>query len=117
MSPVRIALSRPFFRKTAAPSGCRSETLLPSRRRPRPRLSPTRQHATRRGGFSKSMDEARIEVLAPRHQRAAFDCGKAPLNTFLRQYAVVNAEQGSYSVPPGPFPYTALIHNPGAPHG
>src|SRR5581483_3806388 len=40
------------------------------------------------------MDEIRIEVLAAKHERASFDCGKAPLNTFIRQHAVLNHERG-----------------------
>jgi ribosomal protein S18 acetylase RimI-like enzyme len=35
-----------------------------------------------------------IEKLSPRHDRAAFDCGKAPLNDFLRKYAGQNADLG-----------------------
>jgi GNAT superfamily N-acetyltransferase len=40
------------------------------------------------------MDEVRIEVLAAQHERGSFDCGKAPLNSFLRQHAAVNAQRG-----------------------
>jgi GNAT superfamily N-acetyltransferase len=40
------------------------------------------------------MDEPRIEVLAPQHERGTFDCGKSPLNSFLRQHAAVNQERG-----------------------
>jgi GNAT superfamily N-acetyltransferase len=40
------------------------------------------------------MDEARIEPLEARHERGGFDCGKAPLNSFLRQHAAVNHERG-----------------------
>ncbi len=40
------------------------------------------------------MDDARIEALALRHEVAAFDCGKAPLNSFLHLHAAANAERG-----------------------
>jgi hypothetical protein len=40
------------------------------------------------------MDEARIEPLTAQHDLAGFDCGKAPLNSFLRQHAAGNAERG-----------------------
>lgn len=35
-----------------------------------------------------------IEKLSPRHERGGFDCGKAPLNDFLRKYAGQNADFG-----------------------
>jgi GNAT superfamily N-acetyltransferase len=35
-----------------------------------------------------------IEPLAARHDRAAFDCGEAPLNEFLKKYARQNEERG-----------------------
>lgn len=40
------------------------------------------------------MNDARIEALAARHEIAAFDCGKAALNSFLRLHAAANAERG-----------------------
>ncbi len=40
------------------------------------------------------MDEARIEPLSGRHERGDFDCGKAPLNSFLRLHAAANHERG-----------------------
>jgi GNAT superfamily N-acetyltransferase len=40
------------------------------------------------------MDETRIELLAAKHERGAFDCGKSPLNSFLRQHAGANHERG-----------------------
>jgi GNAT superfamily N-acetyltransferase len=40
------------------------------------------------------MDETRIELLTAQHDRAGFDCGKAPLNSFIRQHAAGNAERG-----------------------
>jgi GNAT superfamily N-acetyltransferase len=40
------------------------------------------------------MDETRIELLSAKHERGAFDCGKAPLNAFIRQHAPVNNERG-----------------------
>src|SRR6266566_5215331 len=40
------------------------------------------------------MDEVRVEPLAAHHDRGSFDCGKAPLNSFIRQHAAVNAERG-----------------------
>jgi hypothetical protein len=40
------------------------------------------------------MDETRIELLTPRHERGTFDCGKSPLNSFIRQHAAVNHERG-----------------------
>ena len=40
------------------------------------------------------MDETRIELLAAKHERGTFDCGKSPLNSFLRQYAAISHERG-----------------------
>lgn len=40
------------------------------------------------------MDETRIEVLTAKHERGNFDCGKSPLNAFIRQHATVNHERG-----------------------
>ena len=40
------------------------------------------------------MGETRIELLTPSHERAIFDCGKSPLNSFIRQHAPVNHERG-----------------------
>jgi hypothetical protein len=40
------------------------------------------------------MDEVRVELLAARHERGSFDCGKAPLNSFIRQHAAANHERG-----------------------
>jgi GNAT superfamily N-acetyltransferase len=40
------------------------------------------------------MDEPRIEPLTAKHERETFDCGKPPLNSFLRQHATVNNERG-----------------------
>jgi GNAT superfamily N-acetyltransferase len=40
------------------------------------------------------MDETRIELLAGTHDRATFDCGKSPLNSFIRQHATANHERG-----------------------
>jgi hypothetical protein len=40
------------------------------------------------------MDETHIELLTANHERGAFDCGKAPLNTFLRQHAAAKHEWG-----------------------
>ena len=36
----------------------------------------------------------RVELLTANHQRATFDCGKPPLNGFIRQHAAVNHERG-----------------------
>ena len=40
------------------------------------------------------MDETRIELLAATHDRGSFDCGKAPLNSFLGQHAAGNVQRG-----------------------
>ena len=40
------------------------------------------------------MDETRIEFLTAKHERGTFDCGKSPLNAFIRQHASVNNERG-----------------------
>jgi GNAT superfamily N-acetyltransferase len=40
------------------------------------------------------MDKTRIELLRPQHETGAFDCGKPPLNSFLRQHATVNQSRG-----------------------
>jgi GNAT superfamily N-acetyltransferase len=40
------------------------------------------------------MDETRIELLTSKHERGTFDCGKAPLNSFIRQHASSNHERG-----------------------
>ena len=40
------------------------------------------------------MDEPRIELLTATHERGTFDCGKSPLNSFLRQHASANHERG-----------------------
>jgi hypothetical protein len=40
------------------------------------------------------MDEPSIELLTAQHDRGSFDCGKAPLNSFIRQHAAVNAQRG-----------------------
>lgn len=40
------------------------------------------------------MDDTRIELLTAKHETGPFDCGKSPLNSFIRQYAVVNNERG-----------------------
>jgi len=40
------------------------------------------------------MDEPRIEFLTADHERGAFDCGKVPLNSFLRQHALSNQQRG-----------------------
>ena len=40
------------------------------------------------------MDETRIELLTANHERGTFDCGKSPLNAFIRQHASVNHERG-----------------------
>jgi ribosomal protein S18 acetylase RimI-like enzyme len=40
------------------------------------------------------MDETRIELLMANHERGTFDCGKPPLNSFIRQHASVNHERG-----------------------
>jgi hypothetical protein len=40
------------------------------------------------------MDEARIEFLTARHERGTFDCGKPPLNAFIRQHAAAIQERG-----------------------
>jgi len=40
------------------------------------------------------MDEMRIEPLSAAHERGSFDCGKAPLNSFIRQHAPINHERG-----------------------
>jgi hypothetical protein len=59
----------------------------------------TRRLRTRRlckppGGLSSAMDETRIEFLTANHERGTFDCGKPPLNAFIRQHAAVNHERG-----------------------
>jgi len=40
------------------------------------------------------MDETRVEFLTANHERGTFDCGKPPLNAFIRQHAAVNQERG-----------------------
>ncbi len=40
------------------------------------------------------MEAARIEPLMANHGRGAFDCGKPPLNSFLRQHAAANHQRG-----------------------
>jgi hypothetical protein len=40
------------------------------------------------------MDETRIEPLTAKHEKGSFDCGKSPLNSFIRQHASVNHERG-----------------------
>jgi GNAT superfamily N-acetyltransferase len=40
------------------------------------------------------MDETRIELLTAGHERGTFDCGKSPLNSFIRQHAPINNERG-----------------------
>lgn len=40
------------------------------------------------------MADTRIELLLTKHERRTFDCGKAPLNSFLRQHASSNHERG-----------------------
>jgi GNAT superfamily N-acetyltransferase len=40
------------------------------------------------------MDETRIEPLTAKHEKGIFDCGKSPLNSFIRQHAIVNNERG-----------------------
>lgn len=40
------------------------------------------------------MDETRIELLTTRHDWGAFDCGKSPLNVFIRQHGAFNHERG-----------------------
>ena len=35
------------------------------------------------------------QVLTAQHETATFDCGKAPLNEFLRRYAITNAQSGN----------------------
>jgi hypothetical protein len=40
------------------------------------------------------MDETHIELLTDKHDRARFDCGKPPLNSFSRQHAPGNPERG-----------------------
>ena len=40
------------------------------------------------------MNETRVESLTAKHEKGTFDCGKAPLNTFLRQHAAANQERG-----------------------
>lgn len=40
------------------------------------------------------MNETQIELLTTQHERGAFDCGKPPLDAFLRQHAAVNHERG-----------------------
>jgi GNAT superfamily N-acetyltransferase len=40
------------------------------------------------------MDEIRIEHLSLKHERAAFDCGKLALNTFLHKHALFNIQRG-----------------------
>ena len=40
------------------------------------------------------MDEPRIESLTAKHESGSFDCGKSPLNSFIRQHATINIERG-----------------------
>ncbi len=40
------------------------------------------------------MDETRIESLTANHETGSFDCGKSPLNSFIRQHATINNERG-----------------------
>jgi hypothetical protein len=40
------------------------------------------------------MDETQIQLLTAKHERGTFDCGKSPLNSFIRQHASVNHERG-----------------------
>ena len=51
----------------------------------------------RPGGFCGPRDEKRIELLPPSHERAIFDCGKSPLNSFIRQQC---ARQSGEAGPP-----------------
>jgi len=40
------------------------------------------------------MADTRIEVLTAQHERGNFQCGKVPLDSFIRQHAPGNAERG-----------------------
>ena len=40
------------------------------------------------------MDETRVEILTARHECGSFDCGKPPLNSFIRQHAILNNDRG-----------------------
>jgi GNAT superfamily N-acetyltransferase len=40
------------------------------------------------------MDDTRIETLTAQHESGSFDCGKSPLNSFIRQHATVNHDRG-----------------------
>lgn len=43
-----------------------------------------------------NLSEVVIEPLAKQHNRKAFDCGRADLNAFVRQYAMQQQKQGYY---------------------
>jgi hypothetical protein len=40
------------------------------------------------------MNETRIELLTAKRETGSFDCGKSPLNSFIRQHAFSNNERG-----------------------
>lgn len=62
--------------------------------RPKIRLLRTKLLCKPPDGSLSTMSETRIEHLTTKHEKETFDCGKAPLNSFLRQYAVSNNERG-----------------------
>lgn len=54
----------------------------------------TRRHCKPPDGSSSAMDETHVEPLTAMHDRGTFDCGKPPLNSFIRQHALANHERG-----------------------
>jgi len=84
----------PMRRKRLAPSAFRSGTRPRSWRRLTNRRPRTRRLCKPPGGLSSAMDVTRIELLTAKHERGTFDCGKPPLNAFIRQHATVNHERG-----------------------
>src|SRR5712691_12059152 len=77
-------------RKRLAPSAFRKGTRPRSWQQPKPPPLRTRRLCKPLDGLSSTMDEARIEPLTAQHERGTFDCGKSPLNAFIRQHASVN---------------------------
>src|SRR5437763_7537985 len=72
-------------RKRLAPSAFRRGTRPTSWRRLKTHAPRMRQLCKLPDGSSSAMDETRIELLTAKHERGTFDCGKSPLNSFIRQ--------------------------------
>src|SRR4051812_20263682 len=75
------------YRKRLAPSAFRSGTRPRSWQRLKTRPPRTKRPCKPPDGLSSAMDETRIELVTAKHERATFDCGKFPLNAFIRQHA------------------------------